>query len=322
MSSDYIPRLRHELLRAGAAAERRRVRPLPRALPARLLAVAATVAALAVAVGLVSLSGGSDETAFDPSGGDVRLTFRVEPAGGDAAAQTARMIRSRFAAAGVAGSNVSITSGDDLRITAPASAKESVTALVEPGRLAIQDWEPSLLGPGGAPDESSAGGDPLAAGVTRAEARRRAAARPGGRVVQDVSTGAWFALAGDPALTEADVANAKATMSGSSPEPVVEIEFTDRGAAAFSRLTGDVARRGTERARDGSGGIEGYQHFAIVLDGRILALPFVDHVEARNGLDGSAGTRIQGALTEDTARNLAAVLSTGPLPAALEERVE
>jgi preprotein translocase subunit SecD len=54
-----------------------------------------------------------------------------------------------------------------------------------------------------------------------------------------------------------------------------------------------------------------------VLDGQVLAMPYISFREAPDGIDGSAGTRIQGDLTPRTARRLAAILSTGPLPAGL-----
>ncbi len=318
MSSDYIPRLREELLRAGAA-ERRRIRPARAARALRPPAVAAAVALLALAVvALTSSTGDRDEAVIERTDRDIRRTYRVVPADPEAAQRTARVVRARLAAAGIPGAAVSVTPGASLTITAPASARADVAALVEPGELAIYDWERSLVGPGGAPDEESAGGDPLAAAVTQAEAQERAAARPGGRVVHDPANRAWFALGGDPALTAADVAGGRSTAGAATREPFVTVRFDERGQVAFGELTRDIARRGTQRARDGGGGLEGYQHYAVVLDGRILAVPYVDHVEAPEGLDGSAGARIQGGLTDQAARNLAAILNTGPLPASLE----
>ena len=64
------------------------------------------------------------------------------------------------------------------------------------------------------------------------------------------------------------------------------------------------------------------QHFAIVIDDRIVSVPYVNFDMAPNGIDGAdgaqiQGVQIQGGLTPETARQTAAILGTGPLPAAL-----
>jgi len=298
MSSDYIPRLRHELLRAGAG-KQARWRPA-RAL--RPLAAAAAVALVALAVALTLPSGGGDGTTAEPAPGELRLTYRVEPA---AAERTAQVLRARLAAAGVDGAGVSVGSGASLTITAPEQARADVTALAEPGRLAVYDFEGSVLG------------SPEA--VTRAEAEARAARRPDGLPVRDMAgrPGSWFALAGAPAITGADVASTRATVDEALQEPAVAIELTARGQAAFGTLTRDIARRGSAAAGGAPAGPEAFQHFAIVLDDRLLAMPYIDFHVAPDGIDGSEGMHIQGGLTADMARQIAAILSAGPLPAAL-----
>jgi preprotein translocase subunit SecD len=186
-----------------------------------------------------------------------------------------------------------------------------VTALVQSGRLAIYDWERSLLGP---PDLEPE----LIQAVTKTEAEERAAGRPGGRIVRDEgSTDRWFALGGEPALTNEDVARAHATVDQSTQEPTVGIQFTPRGQATFETLTRTLARRGSARTADGVSAIEAVQHLVLVLDEQIVARPFIDFRHAPDGLDGSSGAQIQGGLTPETARRIAAILSAGPLPAAL-----
>jgi preprotein translocase subunit SecD len=305
MSSDYIPRLRRELLRAGASHEARR-RPARIARGLRPLAAAAVVALLAVAV-VLALSGGlRDETSAGPAAGTVHLTYGVEPPG--AAEQTAEILRERLGAAGIEGAGVSAASSGSLTISAPARARANVTALTAEGRLAIYDWERSVLGPGTS---------------SQADAEARAAAHPGSRVVR-VLTGQpdrWFALAGDPALTGADVASARPAVDDVTGEPIVRLELTAGGQTAFGTLTRDLARRGSAEA-GGAGGAEGaFQHLAIVLDGQVLSMPYINFREAPDGIDGSAGMRtavqITGGLTPRTARQIAAIVGTGPLPATL-----
>jgi preprotein translocase subunit SecD len=272
MSSDYIPRLRSELLRAGAAKQPRwrRARVARRLQP---LAGAAVGVLLALAIGLTLSRGGGDETSVEQPAGMLRLTYRVEPADGATAEQTAQVMRARLAAAGIDGAGVSVASGAGLTITAPAGARADVTALATRARLGIYDWERSVLGPRATPAADDA------APVTKAEAEARAAARPGARVVRDIGDAPdrWFALAGDPAITGADVASASPATDQSTQEPIVTIELTARGQAAFSTLTRDLARRGSASGADG---VDAYQHLAIVLDDHVLAVPFINFREA------------------------------------------
>ena len=60
------------------------------------------------------------------------------------------------------------------------------------------------------------------------------------------------------------------------------------------------------------------QHIAIVLDDRIVSTPFIDFRQVPDGIDGRDGAQIQGGLTTDGARRIAAILDSGPLPATLE----
>jgi SecD/SecF fusion protein len=55
------------------------------------------------------------------------------------------------------------------------------------------------------------------------------------------------------------------------------------------------------------------QHIALVLDDRILSVPFIDYHVAPQGIDGTHGGRVSGDMTARDAELLAAILSTGPL---------
>ena len=317
MSSDYIDRLRHELLRAGASTQPLRPRParLRRALPT--LVTAGAVAVVAAALMLTWPAVGPDEQPAEP-GADV--TYRVEPAG--AAGPTRQLLLERLDAAGVADASVTVA-GDRLTVTAPPAASEAVAALAAPGRVAFYDWERSVLGPGGRPaptDPETTGGQDAGRGaaVTRAEAEARAAAAPDGRVVRAEDGEGWFALGGAPALTEADIARAQPSVDPAVDEPIVITDFTPRGQAAFSELTREVARRGARLAEPGAG-IEASQHLAIVLDDRIVNVPFIDFRAAPDGIDGARGAQIVGNLTGETARWMASVIDSGPLPATLTD---
>ena len=258
MSSDYIDRLRHELLRAGASSRReRRSARVKRALrPLPAVAAAAAVALVAVAL-VLALARESQRRAPGRSRPATasRCTFRVEPSGAAAAERTAQVMRERLAAAGVDDARVSVSSPGGLTVTAPAADREAVTALAQRGQVAFYDWERSVLGPDGAPapaDPSVTGGpDAGAAGaLTKAEAEARASRSPGGRVVAREAgrSDGWFALGGEPALTDADIAGAEPAVDRTTQEPAVMVELTAGGHAAFADLTRDLARRGAERA--------------------------------------------------------------------------
>jgi preprotein translocase subunit SecD len=318
MSSDYIDRLRHELLRAGASAQPWWFRParLRRALPALVTAGAVALVAAALLVTWPAVR--TDERPVEPAAPGEAQTYRVEPSG--AAEQTAHVLRERLAAAGVAGAAVSVA-GDSLTITAPPAAHDAVTALIQPGHVGFYDWERSVLGPGGkpAPTDPETTGNPDAgrgAAVTKAEAEARAAAAPDGRVVRAENGDGWFALGGGPALTDADVDSADSMVIQATQHPIVVVELTPQGQAAFAELTRELAHRGASLAEPGSG-IEANQHLAIVIDDRIVAVPFIDFHVAPNGIDGAEGAQISGNLTEETARQMASILDSGPLPGTL-----
>jgi len=297
MSSDYISRLRGELLRAGAAqpARRRSARALRHLRP---LAVAAAIAAIVAAVALTLPDGTEREVAADT----VRLEYRVEPVA--AALDTAACLRDRLARLGVHGAKVTATT-DGVTITGPAAARADLAAVTQPGELAVYDWERSVLGPRGLPapdDPEVTGGED--AGHSAALSRREAESR--GRAVR-AGGDRWFALGDQPAFTNADITRAEASTDPAVNEPVVLIELTDAAQRRFRDFTRDLSRRGGDQ-RDN-------QHLAITLDDRLVAVPYIDWRQAPAGVDGPL--HLAGGFTPETARQTAAILNAGPLPGKL-----
>ena len=317
MSSDYIPRLRRELLRAGATKPSRSAH-LARGL--RPLAAAAAVALVVLAV-VLAFPRGDEQPSRPVETPPVQLTYRGEPS---SAAASARVMRERLAAAGVRDAAVSVSSAGTLALTVPEAARADVAALVNSGRFAIYDWERSVLGPGSTPAPRNAavtGGEDAgrSAATTKSVAEARAARAPGGSAVRALPAApdGWFALGGPPALTNADIQRARPDVDPAMQEPIVVLELTAGGEKAFAALTRELARRGSDNAVPGAG-IESAQHFAIVVDDQIVSVPFIDFREAPDGIDGPEAVQIQGDLTPETARRLAALLSAGPLAAGLE----
>ena len=101
-------------------------------------------------------------------------------------------------------------------------------------------------------------------------------------------------------------------------EPIVLMEFTDKGAKKFQEITRDMAQRGKllfNTVGGGQGDPSAFlQHFAIVLDREIRSWPTIDFTEYPGGITGSNGAQITGLQSIGEAKNLALVLQTGALP--------
>ncbi len=102
-----------------------------------------------------------------------------------------------------------------------------------------------------------------------------------------------------------------------SNEPIVTMQFTDKGADKF----GDITNREADRGRlayniaGGQAQPENYfQHFAIVLDRQIKSWPSIDFEQYPNGIGGSNGAQITGIGDIGEANDLALVLQSGALP--------
>ena len=59
------------------------------------------------------------------------------------------------------------------------------------------------------------------------------------------------------------------------------------------------------------------QHLVIVLDQGVVSAPAIDFTQYPNGITASTGSEITGGFTTASARVLASLLATGPLPVAL-----
>ena len=313
--SEYIPRLRDELV-AAAARERAGVRHRPR-VPRRTVTAALVAAAIVVALVLAvrSIDLPNDER---PAGsGSGELAFRSPDA-----ARCADVLRARIAAMGI-GAVVSV-SGDEVTVEASPPDHAAIAALTAPGRFAVYDWEASVLGPDGRPAPADAqvtgGSDPgIAGAVSRDEAARRAAKADGeATVVRSVGGAGWYAIGGPAPLGNADVANAMSLREPATREPIVAIELTARGQAVFESLTRTVAQRGADAHRPGEASMREFQHLAIVFDGEIASVPFIDFQRAPDGIDGADGVQISGDLAPERTQEIAAMLRSGPMPAPLD----
>jgi SecD/SecF fusion protein len=98
----------------------------------------------------------------------------------------------------------------------------------------------------------------------------------------------------------------------STGQPIVLMEFTDKGADKFHDVTKDIVASSRLRSSQGRG--EVLDSFAIVLDGRIKSAPTVDPKDNPDGISGENGAQITGIGDTGEAKDLALVLQTGALP--------
>jgi SecD/SecF fusion protein len=119
-----------------------------------------------------------------------------------------------------------------------------------------------------------------------------------------------------PEMTGADLKldGTRQDFDTTTGQPIVTMQFTDKGADKFGRITNEEADRGKLLSNTIGGGQKITQHFAIVLDRQIKSWPSIDWEQYPNGISGSNGAQITGIGDLSEASNLALVLQTGALP--------
>jgi SecD/SecF fusion protein len=127
-----------------------------------------------------------------------------------------------------------------------------------------------------------------------------------------------------PEMTGRDLklSGTRADIDPQSSQPVVLMQFTNKGKKIFHKITQREAERGAIACagqRDQAAIQRCAQHFAIVLDGEIQSVPYINFVENPNGIPGETGAQIEmGGAGLGEAKDLALVLQTGALPVKFE----
>jgi SecD/SecF fusion protein len=126
-------------------------------------------------------------------------------------------------------------------------------------------------------------------------------------------TGSYYVLNDDPAVVGADITNDVPSMAGGDPSVVFKL--TPAGQASFARVTKLLAQRGASNTTV----IDqpDIQHFAVVLNDGVVTTPGIDFAQYPHGINASGGSEISGGEKMASARALASVLASGPLPVAL-----
>lgn len=131
----------------------------------------------------------------------------------------------------------------------------------------------------------------------------------------------YYVLRDRVALKGTDIKNPEQQFDqgpGGSGQPIVTFEFTDNGRATWEEVTRGIAQRGLESFAPGSNPQTAAQHFAIVLDNKLISVPFIDFQQNPDGIDGRNGSQIEGGFTIETAQELSNLLKTGALPVKLD----
>jgi SecD/SecF fusion protein len=117
-----------------------------------------------------------------------------------------------------------------------------------------------------------------------------------------------------PEMTGEDLklSGTRQDFDSTSGQPIVLMDFTDKGADKFHDVTKDIVDSSRFRSSQGRGKV--LDSFAIVLDGRIKSAPTVDPDENPDGIPGDNGAQITGIGDVGDAKDLALVLQTGALP--------
>jgi SecD/SecF fusion protein len=131
----------------------------------------------------------------------------------------------------------------------------------------------------------------------------------------------WWVIKDNPVLGGTDIKNPEQNFEGGTGgQPIVTMEFSDKGRKAFGETTREIAHRGADNA--GLSGtnnpILSSHHFAVRLDNELITTPYINYAENPDGIDGRQGAQISGGFTVQSAQDLARLLKTGALPVRLE----
>ena len=131
----------------------------------------------------------------------------------------------------------------------------------------------------------------------------------------------YYILKDDPKLRGTDIKNPEQNIdngAGGTGQPTVTFDFTSSGRKKWQNVTREIAQRGEDQLLPGQDSAGVANHFAIVLDNKLISVPFIDPRENPDGIDGSNGSEIRGGFTIRSAQRLANLLKTGALPIKLE----
>jgi SecD/SecF fusion protein len=135
----------------------------------------------------------------------------------------------------------------------------------------------------------------------------------------------YYVLQDNPALRGTDIKNPEQNFdsgAGGTGEPNVTFDFTGSGRKKWQDVTRQIARRGQASLPFVGSPEAARQHFAAVLDNKLITVPYIDFQENPAGIDGRNGSEISGGFNGSggiqRAQDLANLLKTGALPVKLK----
>jgi SecD/SecF fusion protein len=149
----------------------------------------------------------------------------------------------------------------------------------------------------------------------------QAEAADGDKTAQAAASDAYYILKDDPALHGTDIKNPEQNVdngAGGTGQPNVTFDFTSSGRKKWQKTTRAIAQRGSDQLLPGLDSQSVANHFAIVLDNKLISVPYIDPRQNPDGIDGSNGSEISGGFTIKSAQRLANLIKTGALPIKLQ----
>ncbi|HEX8645875.1 MAG TPA: protein translocase subunit SecF [Thermoleophilaceae bacterium] len=129
----------------------------------------------------------------------------------------------------------------------------------------------------------------------------------------------YYIVEDDSELSGSDIENPEQNFDQQTQEPIVTMEFTDAGKAAFARVTKRIAERGQAMLpQPGQPPEQRFQRFMIALDGQEVSTATIDFIRNPEGIDGETGAQINGIGSIEDTQDLADNLRIGALPVSLK----
>jgi len=121
----------------------------------------------------------------------------------------------------------------------------------------------------------------------------------------------YYVLRDDSVISGKDISNPVAQQDTQTGKEVVAFGFKGAAGPIFTNVTAAIAQRGSQTS---IGNAYNFQHFAIVLDQRLITVPLIDFTQYPSGIDATNGSEISGDFTISSAQQLASLLASGALP--------
>ena len=130
----------------------------------------------------------------------------------------------------------------------------------------------------------------------------------------------YYVLNDDSVISDNNITDPKQSFTngaGADGAPTVDFSFSDKGETIYTEMTRNIAQRGQDNFFGGDAR-KAFQHFAIVLDRKLISTPYIDFQQNPDGIDGSNGLEISGDFTIQTAQELVKLLLIDALPIKLD----